>query len=115
MSTKPINKTSQIVIEVETNENNLPTEIKWSASDAGIEDNISKAFFLSVWDPKEENTMRIDLWTKDMNVDEMKKFFHQTLLSMADTFENATGEHLICEDLKDYCYHFAKKMQLIKE
>jgi hypothetical protein len=29
--------------------------------------------------------MRIDLWTKEMPVDEMKIFFHQTL-AMSDTF-----------------------------
>ena len=50
-----------------------------------------------------------------MSVDEMKQFFHQSLLSMADTFQSATGEQLICEDLRDYCYHFAQKMDLIKE
>jgi hypothetical protein len=31
-----------------------------------------------------------------MTVDEMKQFFHQSLLTMADTFEKATGESLIC-------------------
>jgi hypothetical protein len=30
--------------------------------------------------------MRIDLWTKEMPVDEMKIFFHQTLVAMSDTF-----------------------------
>ena len=108
-------KKSHITIDVDTNENNLPTQIRWSADDGGIDNSVSKAFFLSVWDPEQQNTMRIDLWTKEMSVDEMKQFFHQSLLSMADTFESATGEKLICEDLRDYCYHFAKKMDLIKQ
>ena len=64
---------------------------------------------------RENNTMKIDLWTKDMTVEEMKQFFHQTLLTMADTFEKATGETLICEDLRDYCYHFAEKMDILPE
>ena len=50
-----------------------------------------------------------------MSIEEMKQFFHQTLLTMADTFEKATGEHLICDDLRDYCYHFAEKMQILPE
>ncbi|MAO32470.1 MAG: gliding motility protein GldC [Crocinitomicaceae bacterium] len=108
-------KTSHIKIDVDTNQNNLPKEIRWTAEDGGVKENVSKAFFLSVWDPKEQNTMRIDLWTEDMSVDEMKKFFHQALLSMSDTFENATGEHLICEDLRDYCYHFADKMNILSK
>ncbi len=57
--------------------------------------------------------MKIDLWTKDMTIEEMKQFFHQTLLTLADTFERATGEHLISEDLRDYCYHFADKMNIL--
>ena len=55
---------------------------------------------LSLWDKKDGNAMRIDLWEKEMTVDEMKKFFHQTLLTMADSFERATGEKNITEDLK---------------
>tara|TARA_Y100000589_G_C27081611_1_gene599898 strand:- start:253 stop:597 length:345 start_codon:yes stop_codon:yes gene_type:complete len=106
-------KTSEISIQVDLNENNLPIEMKWNAEDSKIRDSIASAFFLSIWDPKQKNTMKIDLWTKDMSVEEMKQFFHQSLLSMADTFEKATGENLICEDLRDYCYHFAEKMKIL--
>jgi gliding motility-associated protein GldC len=110
-----ITKTSEIQIKVGLNENNLPVAMKWSAADGNIKDAAAKAFMLSIWDPAENNTMKIDLWTKDMSIEEMKQFFHQSLLTMADTFEKATGEHLICEDLRDYCYHFADKMQILPE
>ena len=53
------------------------------------------------------------IYGKEMTVDEMKKFFHQTLLTMADSFERATGEKNISEDLKDYCHHFADKMGIL--
>ena len=106
-------KTSEISIQVDLNENNLPVEMTWNAEDSNIRDSIASAFFLSLWDPKQKNTMKIDLWTKDMSVEEMKQFFHQSLLSMADTFEKATGENLICEDLRDFCYLFAEKMKLL--
>lgn len=106
-------KTSEIKIQVDLNENNLPVQIKWKADDGNINDSISTAFLLSLWDPKEKNTMKIDLWTKDMSIEEMKQFFHQSLVSMADTFEKATGENLICDDLRDYCYHFAEKMNIL--
>jgi gliding motility-associated protein GldC len=98
---------------VEMNENNVPETIQWSAADSGHKDAATKAFFLALWDAKENNTLRIDLWTEDMSVDEMKQFFHQTLLTMADSFEKATGEGKICEDLRDYCYHFADKMNIL--
>ena len=108
-------KKSEINIQVGLNANNLPIQMKWYASDGGVENDPASAFMLSIWDPKEKNTMKIDLWTKDMSIEEMKQFFHQTLLTMADTFEKATGEHLISEDLRDYCYHFATKMEILPE
>lgn len=108
-------KSSEIKIDVELNENNLPTNINWSAEDGAIKDENASAFLLSIWDPNEKNTMKIDLWTKEMSIEEMKQFFHQSLLSMADTFEKATGENLICEDLRDYCLHFAEKMEILPE
>jgi gliding motility-associated protein GldC len=108
-------KTSEIALKVELNANNLPLGIKWSAEDGHQKNADAGAFMLSIWDPKEKNTLKIDLWTKDMSIEEMKQFFHQTLLTMADTFEKATGEHLISEDLRDYCYHFAEKMRILPE
>ena len=106
-------KKSNISIEVSTNENNIPEAIKWTAEDGGITGAAAEAMLLALWDKREETAMRIDLWTKDMTVDEMKKFFHQTLLTLADTFERATGEHNITEDLRDYCHHFADKMDIL--
>lgn len=110
-----ITKKSDISIQVGLNSNNLPLQMKWNASDGGISNAPASAFMLSIWDPNQKNTMKIDLWTKEMTVEEMKQFFHQTLLTMADTFEKATGEHLISEDLRDYCYHFATKMDILPE
>ena len=72
----------------------------------GIANKESKAVFLSVWDHKPQETLKIDLWTKDMLVDDMKKFYHQTLLSMADSFKRSTNEDEISEDIRD----FAKKL-----
>ena len=103
-------KTSKITIEVKTNENNVPEAINWSAEDGGVENLAAKAMILSLWDKNDQNAMRIDLWDKEMTVDEMKQFFHQTLLTMADSFERATGEKNITEDLRDYCLHFSDKM-----
>ena len=49
----------------------------------------------------------------EMPIDEMKIFFHQTMCSMADTFQKATGEEAISEALRDYCAHFAEKMNIL--
>lgn len=110
-----VTKQSAITVKVGLNANNLPLEMHWSAEDGNITNSPAKAMMLSLWNPEDNNTMKIDLWTKDMSIEEMKQFFHQTLLTMADTFEKATGENLICEDLRDYCYHFAEKMEIMPE
>tara|TARA_R110002072_G_scaffold281965_2_gene444646 strand:+ start:20553 stop:20900 length:348 start_codon:yes stop_codon:yes gene_type:complete len=110
-----ITKTSKIEINVGLNDNNLPIAMKWSADDGGVENAATKAMLLSLWDSSANNTMKIDLWTKDMSVEEMKQFFHQTLLTLSDSFEKATGERNICEDLRDYCHHFADKMNILPE
>lgn len=102
-------KTSEIKFTITLDENNLPEKITWEASDAKVKSEC-KAILLSVWDAAENNTLRIDLYTKDFYVEEMKKFFHQSLHLMGDTFKRATGEEKIVEDLRDYCDHFAEKM-----
>jgi gliding motility-associated protein GldC len=108
-------KTSEILIKVGVNDNNVPVKMNWSATDGNVDNAAAQAVLLSLWDPKDKNTMKIDLWTKDMSIEEMKQFFHQTLLTLSDSFERATGEHNICNDLRDYCYHFADKMNILPE
>ena len=107
-------KTSKIELVVELDDNKIPEKLKWSAEDGGITNEEAKAMMLSVWDSKEQETLRIDLWTKDMPVDEMKKFFHQTLVSMSDTFNRATQDEKMTATMKDFCDYFAEKMELKK-
>ena len=85
-----VKRTSEINFKVSLDENNVPLKIEWSASDTEKE-SLCKALMISLWDEHEQNTLRIDLWNKELLVDEMKKFFHQSLVTMADTFERAAG------------------------
>lgn len=109
-------KKSEIKFNITLDENNLPEAITWEATDSGIDGTVpAKSILLSVWDPNENNTLRIDLWTKDMMVDEMKIFVHQTLLSLANTLERATQEDKMAADLRDFCDHYAEKLELKKK
>lgn len=105
--------TSEIKFTVGLDDNKIPEEISWSAQDGGITNEPSKAVMLSVWDHEKKDTLRMDLWTKDMPVDEMKQFFHQTLVSMADTFERATNDEKMSATMRDFCEYFADKLDLI--
>ncbi len=107
--------TSEIKLVIELDENRVPEKLNWSAPDGGVNNQDTKAFMLSVWDSKPQESMRIDLWTKDMPVDEMKVFFHQTLVSMAHTFERATGDKKMTDTMKDFCDYFAEKLELQKQ
>ena len=109
------NKVSNINIQVEADENHVPESLNWTAEDGGVKDEEAKAMLLSIWDSKQQETLRIDLWTKDMPVDEMKKFFHQTLVAMSDTFNRATQDEKMTATMKDFCDYFAEKLELKKE
>ena len=78
--------TSKIELNVVLDENRVPEKLRWTAQDGGITNEEAKAMILSVWDAKAKETLRIDLWTKDMPVDDMKVFFHQTLVTMELSF-----------------------------
>lgn len=106
--------TSDINIHIELDENRVPEHLSWTAKDGGVENEAAKAFLLSIWDSKAKESLRIDLWTKDMPVDEMKVFFHQTLVAMSDTFQRATGDEKMAGAMKDFCDYFAEKLELMK-
>ncbi|GAB4253239.1 MAG: gliding motility protein GldC [Vicingaceae bacterium] len=107
-----MSKTSEIKFNVTVDENFVPEKIEWQASD-NQEKGISncKAAMISLWDEAEKNTLRIDLWTKEMMIDEMKQFFFQTLMTMSDTYERATGEKDIADEIRAFGSELAQKMK----
>ena len=106
--------TSKIELNIELDDNRVPEKLHWTAQDGGITNEEAKAMMLAVWDAKTQETLRIDLWTKDMPVDEMKVFFHQTLVAMSDTFQRATQDDKMSATMKDFCDYFAEKLELKK-
>jgi len=105
-------RTSEIKLEVGLDANRIPEEINWSAEDGGVMKQETKAVMLSVWDHHNKESLRIDLWTKDMPLDDMKIFFHQTLMAMADTFQRATDDTKMSDTMRDFCDYFAEKLEL---
>jgi len=107
--------TSEIKFTVELDENKIPEKLSWDAQDGGITNEETKAFLISVWDGKKQEILKMDLWTKDMPLDEMKLFFYQTLLSMSDTFFRATNDEKMTATMRDFCNYFAEKLDLLKK
>jgi gliding motility-associated protein GldC len=100
---------TQITIDVELDDNQVPEKMTWNAEDGGIEKQETKATMISVWDDERKEALRIDLWTKDMPVDQMKMFLHQILISMASTYERATGEEDVSQWMDQMAEEFALK------
>ncbi len=106
---------SDIKIAISLDENRVPEKMAWTARDGGVANEEAKAMLLSLWDNQQQESVRIDLWTKDMPVDEMQKFFHQTLVGMTDSFRRATGDDKMADTMKDFCEYFAENLDLKKE
>ena len=105
-------KKNTLTFTVELDENNLPTNIEWNGEDSAKEK--IKALMISVYDGNEQVAKRVDLWTKDMYIEEMKLFYFQTLMTMADGFERSTGENEMSEKMREFCRDFGKKMAVLK-
>ena len=102
-------KKTQITIDVELDENHVPEKMMWHAQDGGIEKEETKATMISVWDDKKMEALRIDLWTKEMPVDQMKMFLHQILISMSHTYPRATGEEDVAAWMEEMAEEFAQR------
>ncbi len=100
---------SEIKIEVELDDNKVPEKLSWDAPDGGVENQETKSLFLSVWDDQKKEALRIDLWTKEMPMDDMKRFFHQMFHSMAQTYERATQEEDVAQFISNFAEEFAQK------
>ena len=103
---------STITINVVTDENRVPDSISWNATDTGAENaQKAKAMMISFWDSADKAALRIDLWTKDMMVDEMADFFFQTMMTMADTYGPATKYTEQVDEMKKFAHDFYEKFK----
>jgi len=108
-------KKSKIRIEVTLDEKNVPTEIQWSADDSDVKDfQPVKSMFISLYDEKTEETLKLDLWTKEFRVDEMDKFVFQTIRSMADSYFKATNNKELASHMVQFANFFGQETEILK-
>jgi gliding motility-associated protein GldC len=104
--------TSNISIDITLDNDKVPQQINWQATDSTANTTqAAKAMMLAFWDGADKSALRIDLWTKDMMVDEMADFFYQTLMGMADTFNRATHNQELVGDMKKHAQEFYNKFR----
>jgi gliding motility-associated protein GldC len=105
-------KKSEIKLVVELDKDQVPERIFWDADDkqpVGLQE--TKSMSLSLWDHEAKNTMRIDLWSKDMPVDEMKRFYIDCLGGLAQSVLTATGDEVMSGKLHALCEEFVEHLK----
>jgi gliding motility-associated protein GldC len=107
-----MSKEAEIKFLVKLNEENVPEEIFWGATQADFDGFMPcDSLMISMWDRSEKNTMSIDLWTNDMEVGEMNAHFYFTLLKMADTYRRATKNEELSDMIIKFANEFASKVE----
>jgi gliding motility-associated protein GldC len=109
---------STIKIDVYLDQNKVPEQITWQATDSSAQmAQKAKAMCIAFWDAADKSALRIDLWTKDMMVDEMGDFYYQMFMGMADSFKRATNQTDLSDEVKKFAEGFFEKFRenLIKE
>jgi len=108
-------KKSDIRFAVTLNEDKFPETIHWSADDSGIDgEKECNSVLISIWDPKDKCSLRIDLWTQKMMVEEMQHLFYETFRGMADTYIRATNDEKAAAEIKIFAEKFGKMSGVLK-
>lgn len=107
-------KNSNIEISVSFDRNKIPSDIKFKSDDGEGKSVSCKGMLLSFFEKESLDTLKIDLWTKDMQVVEMDRFFFQTLRALADTYQKATNNNSLANDMQRFVHYFGEKTEIIK-
>jgi gliding motility-associated protein GldC len=103
---------STITIDVHLDEDKVPQQINWRASDSTADSaQQAKAMMVAFWDGADKSALRVDLWTKEMMVDEMADFYYQVFIGMADSYDRATHDHELVKDIKTFALSFQQKFK----
>ena len=108
-------KKSEINVSVDLDDTKNPVSMEWTATDSGVEGTRScKGMMISLWDGEDQCTYRIDLWTKDMMVEEMQHMMYETIRGMAETYQRATGDEKVSGDITEFAEKFGKSAGVLK-
>lgn len=104
---------SKITFDVELDQENVPIKIKWSATNnpQGEKPTETKAVSIALWDHSAKQSLRIDLWAKDMPVDEMKKFYIECLAGLGDSIKRSTDDDEMAHQIHELCERLAEQVK----
>jgi gliding motility-associated protein GldC len=110
-----VKKVSEIKIKVGLNDQNMPIQMEWMATDMNQDSSAQpcKAMALALFDETSRDTLRIDLWTKDLQVMEMDRFMYQILQSLGSTYLRATQNKELAEDIARFAHYFGERTEIV--
>lgn len=108
-------RSAEINFKISLNNNNIPTEISWTATDSSTMKNSAESIILSIWDPATKSTLSFDLWTEKMTVQEMNIFVFQTLLRLSDIFRKSANDNTNADLIADFAKNFGIKVNVLKK
>jgi len=108
---------SDITIRVGLDQKSIPKKIQWKSQDDPNNREFieSKAVLVSLFDKDTKDTLKIDLWTTEFQVDEMNRFMYQTLKGLADTFHKATNNTKLANDMRKFVDYFAEEVEIFEK
>ena len=82
---------------------------QWQAAEApggGVA--TCQSMMLALWDSEKKTTAAIDLWTRDMTIDDMNFFVYQVMHKMADTYLRATKNAPMAQAIHEFGNKFGE-------
>jgi gliding motility-associated protein GldC len=102
-------RTAEISVAVDLDADNLATRIAWRATEApGAGAAKCDSMMLSLWDSEKKSTAAIDLWTREMTVEDMNSFVYQVLHKVADTYLRATKNAALAQSIHEFGDEFGR-------
>ena len=108
-----IKKKEKLTIDVLMDDNLIPESIEWKSSQENKPSQAASAALIYFWDAKKSETFNLDLWTKEMSVEEMNKMMFQTLMTLANTYERATSEDQMANAMRDFGQFFGERTEIL--
>ena len=108
-----IKKKERLTIDVSMDDNLIPESIEWKSSQENKPSQTASAALIYFWDAKKDETFNLDLWTKEMSVEEMNKMMFQTLMTLANTYERATSEDQMANAMRDFGQFFGERTEIL--
>jgi len=103
-----------IALRVNLGSDFVPESIEWRADSNQEHWGPAKAFLLSIFEANSQDTLKLDLWTKDFQMNEMDRFMYYTLKSLCESYLKATNNVDLANDFQSFIEHFGVQTELLK-